>query len=177
MSICCVFSLGTCANTIPEQLHYRRHAAAEIIRKYTEVPVVQLVTELGTNGMSSDESEHEEGHGEATYGICSKPWRSKDLVVLLRALDAVHLRNRYQGAFTATPGGWPHFRRDTNCVSSRSAVQGLHTSCYNSSWCNKMMNEFERSELHALDGICELRLPEAIMQYVHCSPYPYTANH
>ncbi|KAI6018425.1 hypothetical protein EDC04DRAFT_2523962, partial [Pisolithus marmoratus] len=92
--------------------------------------VVNVVQQLGPAGMSSDESEHEVGHGERTYHITGKAWRSTTVTATLRVLDALHLGMRYQQQWNATAGAWPHLRMPSSQLSSRELPSGLPKNFY-----------------------------------------------
>lgn len=89
-----------------------------------------LVDALGVQGMSSDESDHETGQGQATYFIKKVPWRAALLHTWLRELDSLHLWVRYKLARSASAGSWPHFRVDGRKESVRNPVIGLPQNCY-----------------------------------------------
>ncbi|KAI5994645.1 hypothetical protein EDC04DRAFT_2515082, partial [Pisolithus marmoratus] len=91
---------------------------------------VNVVQQLGPAGMSSDESEHEVGHGERTYHITGKAWRSTTVTATLRVLDALHLGMRYQQQWNATAGAWPHLRMPSSQLSSREPPSGLPKNFY-----------------------------------------------
>lgn len=117
------------------KLHQRRRAVADAIQKEHHVRVLDVVLKLDVDGTSSDESDHESGHGEATYFILRKHWRSSEVTKTLRALDALHLANRYKDRHEATSGAWPHFRTThTSLYSRRLPVQRLPLNFYDSEW-------------------------------------------
>ncbi|KAI5986482.1 hypothetical protein EDD15DRAFT_2117710, partial [Pisolithus albus] len=91
---------------------------------------VDVVQQLGPAGMSTDESEHDVGHGERTYRITRKAWRSATVTATLRVLDSLHLRMRYQQQWTATAGAWPHLRMPSSRLSNREPPSGLPRNFY-----------------------------------------------
>lgn len=147
------------------QLFLRRYIIAKRLEKSRKLPLTSIITTLGAQGMSSDESDHEAGKGEATYHILQKPWRSSRLTVLLRALDALHLYFRYQGETHATPGAWPHFRVSSSMKSGRSATNGLPKGCYSLPWLQKR-TPFQLTALDVASDTFDLKLPSDIMKYV-----------
>jgi hypothetical protein len=104
---------------------------------YPDLPkrseAVHLVQSLGVHGMSSDESDHTEGNGEAVYKVLFKPWRNPMLVTWLRSLDGLHLHKAYRGS-DATAGMWPHVRVSSDLQDARPAIQGLPRNCYSDNW-------------------------------------------
>ncbi|KAI6167508.1 hypothetical protein EDD17DRAFT_1469239 [Pisolithus thermaeus] len=79
---------------------------------------VDVVQQLGPTGMSTDESEHDVRHGECTYRITCKAWRSATITAILHMLDALHLQMRYQQQWTATAGAWPHLHMLSSQLSN-----------------------------------------------------------
>jgi len=114
--------------------------------------------------MSSDESDHDAGKGEATYVIRRKSWRSKALTELLRTLDAFHLRERYNRASQASSGAWPHFRISGEEASMRAAVKGLSKNCYHATWLQDR-SPFQLAELAVVKTACDLTMPAHVMKY------------
>ncbi|EPS98044.1 hypothetical protein FOMPIDRAFT_117841 [Fomitopsis schrenkii] len=111
-------------------LFEQRRRVAMYVLGELESHALGLVDALGVQGMSSDESDHESGQGQATYFIKKVPWRSAPLHTWLRELDSLHLWVRYQMAHTASAGSWPHFRVDGTRESKRNPVLGLPQNCY-----------------------------------------------
>ena len=114
--------------------------------------------------MSSDESDHEAGRGEATYFIRTKPWRSPKVTVWLRTFDALHLRERYNGGFRASAGAWPHFRMVSKQMSQRPALKGLPKNCYDAGWL-RSRSAFQLLDLNTAEEF-NLKLDSDIMKYV-----------
>ncbi|KAI6153181.1 hypothetical protein BKA82DRAFT_3971387 [Pisolithus tinctorius] len=86
--------------------------------------------QLGPAGMSSDESEHDISHGEWTYRITRKAWRSATVTAMLHVLDALHLQAQYQQQWNATAGAWPHLRVPSSQLSNREPPLGLPKNFY-----------------------------------------------
>lgn len=111
--------------------------------------------------MSTDESDHPSGRGEATYIVSKKPWRSADVTKRLRTLDALHLRERYGGESRASAGAWPRFRTPHALrVSERPAVQSLPRSYYDEVFLGARPPAWR--ERHVLEEVCDLVVPVAI---------------
>ncbi|KAI6149224.1 hypothetical protein BKA82DRAFT_145545 [Pisolithus tinctorius] len=111
------------------QLYNRRLRVA--LRHSGSYPsAVSAVEQLGPAGMSSDESEHDVGHGERTYRITRKAWRSATVTATLHVLDALHLRARYQQQWNATAGAWPHLCVPSSQLSNREPPSGLPKNFY-----------------------------------------------
>ena len=123
-----------------------------------------MVQELGVPGMSSDESDHEAGSGEATYLITKKPWRANQVTAWLRALDALHLRARYQRQWRATAGAWPHLRLISDKLSERAPVEGLACNFYTQEFMGSLCPH-SLSELDVQDAI-DLDIPESLVKWV-----------
>ncbi|KAH9840938.1 uncharacterized protein C8Q71DRAFT_701912 [Rhodofomes roseus] len=137
----------------------RRHIAGTLISPRA----VELLDALGVHGMSSDESDHEAGRGEATYIIPAKQWRSPELQTWLRTLDSLHLFVRYRGGFKASQGGWPHFRVSSRNVSSAPAVTGLPVNCYAPSIL-KEYDSFKMKWLSPISKVIDLTHSDRIME-------------
>jgi hypothetical protein len=89
-----------------------------------------IVEHLGKDGMSSDESEHEDGDLQV-FRRKSMPWRA-DFGHEMQIID----QQRLTGASIFTPrGNKPAKRlRNANRESSRIAIEGLPRAFYNTSW-------------------------------------------
>ncbi|KAH9931480.1 uncharacterized protein B0H18DRAFT_872176 [Fomitopsis serialis] len=111
-------------------LFAQRRAITVYVLSDIEPRARDLVDALGVHGMSSDESDHELGEGQATYFIKNVKWRSPALLVWLRELDSLHLWVRYRAGFSASEGNWPHFRVDGRRNSLRPPIRGLPKNCY-----------------------------------------------
>src|ERR1700722_10465356 len=92
-----------------------------------------MLTYLGLDGMSSDESDHENGLPQ--YRILIKPWRHPALTPWLHVFDALHHQSRFRPVDRTTRGAQPHLR----VVSSKqdgnhAAVSQLPVNAYNPTW-------------------------------------------
>jgi hypothetical protein len=101
-----------------------------------------LVETLGKDGMSSDESEHEDGDVQV-FRLKKMSWRA-DVSHEMHIID----QQRLAGAANFTPrGSKPAKRfRNTNRESSRKAIEGLPRALYNSLWLNDQPPSFTVSD-------------------------------
>jgi hypothetical protein len=136
------------------------------IKQEFDVNVPKSLELLGVDGMSSDESDHAAGQGEATYFVLNKVWRSPKVTEWLRVLDALHLRDRYAGEFHASSGAWPHFRTPSDQSSQRPSVCDLPVNFYSPFWLSHR-TPFQRKQLRTT-GEVGLILPRAIKRLVGC---------
>lgn len=145
------------------QLYERRLLVGAKLKYEFQLNAVKVVKMLGVDGMSSDESDHESGEGEATYFASCKHWRSAEVTQYLHTLDAWHLRERYGGRFQATSGAWPHFRSPDPKISEREPVNKLPRNFYNAAWW-KGISAFEKGNIDCSEGTSNLRLPAAVIK-------------
>ena len=83
------------------------------------------------------------------------------MTAILRVLDALHLRERYGGARSASRGAWPHFRSPGMVESSASGPRnGLPENAYNSFWLSHLP-DWRQFELQVA-GKIDLKIPKAI---------------
>ncbi|KAG1775989.1 hypothetical protein EV702DRAFT_1046623 [Suillus placidus] len=101
-----------------------------------------LVETLGKDGMSSDESEHEDGEVQV-FRLKKMPWRA-DVDHEMHIID----QQRLAGAANFTPHGSKPAKRFRNAIqeSSRPAIKGLPRALYNSSWLNAQSPSFTVSD-------------------------------
>ncbi|KAG1779844.1 hypothetical protein EV702DRAFT_1043718 [Suillus placidus] len=101
-----------------------------------------LVETLGKDGMSSDESEHEDGEVQV-FHLKKMPWRA-DVDHEMHIID----QQRLAGAANFTPRGSKPAKRFRNAIqeSSRPAIEGLPRALYNSSWLNAQSPSFTVSD-------------------------------
>jgi len=144
------------------QLYSRRLQTAH---QYTEIKTqaTHMVQSLGLDGMSSDESDHEDHKGEATYYILHKDWRSCQITAWLRMLDSLHLRLRYRGEWRATAGSWPHFRTTHLKESTRPAINELPVNFYSRDWYGAR-STFMKGELKAKKQSVSLAIPSEYLK-------------
>lgn len=116
--------------------------------------------------MSSDESSHEDGHGEPTYIVVKRNWRSHELNEFLRVIDCLHLWGRYRGKWEASSGGWPHFRSTSlDTQSARPAVSKLSINCYGPNWLAGQ-NTFAIDMLSIVTQPFPLTFQQDVLEYV-----------
>ena len=101
------------------------------MRTKTLTKFVGLLSKLGTDGMSSDEEV-----GSNQYDVVAKVWRSTELVIWLRTLDALYRRSRENVKInTDRRGNDIHVRVPSGRINSRSrAVPGLPVNAYDPAW-------------------------------------------
>lgn len=155
---------------ISPQLYQRRWAIAQALQNEHHIPILDVILKLDVDGISSDESDHEVGHGEATYFILCKHWRSQEVTEALRTLDALHLATRYKGQYQATSGSWPHFRTyHATLRSRRPPVRHLPLNFYDPEW---YLNCREDSPLDYQDilpsSVSRIAIPPYIVRQVKC---------
>ncbi|KAF8877194.1 hypothetical protein BD779DRAFT_1429120, partial [Infundibulicybe gibba] len=103
-----------------------------------------IIQRLGTDGMSSDESEDEDAHIQAAarldnprFKILQPKWRAKPLTIWLRVIDSVHLISRRSGDKSAR-GAYPRLRisneRAPEFSKSKKFVKGLPKNAYDPVW-------------------------------------------
>ncbi|KAF8879037.1 hypothetical protein BD779DRAFT_1415952, partial [Infundibulicybe gibba] len=103
-----------------------------------------MIQRLGTDGMSSDESEDEDAHIQAAarldnprFKILQPKWRAKPLTIWLRVIDSVHLINRRSGDKSAR-GAYPRLcisdERAPEFSKSKKFVKGLPKNAYDPVW-------------------------------------------
>lgn len=108
-----------------------------------------MLTYLGVDGMSSDESDHDSGLPQ--YRILVKPWRNPVLAPWLRVFDALHRRSRFRPVDRATRGAQPHLRIvSSKQDGSRAAVTHLPKNAYNSIWLSNLP-DYDLRRLHPQD--------------------------
>ncbi|KAF9231762.1 hypothetical protein BU15DRAFT_55768 [Melanogaster broomeanus] len=150
------------------QLYIRRLHTAQLY--CGQIPdALRIVEELGLAGISSDESDHEPGHGQAAYNIIRKGWRSAEVTRILRTLDSLHLRARYREHWDATPGSWPHLRSMSLKSSSRAAVKGLPRNFYSESFLLSLSPEALCEIGPDEEDMVSLDIPEGTIAWVFCT--------
>ncbi|KAH6915891.1 hypothetical protein BKA70DRAFT_1216197 [Coprinopsis sp. MPI-PUGE-AT-0042] len=114
-------------------LYFRRLRAA---LNYEETArFARLVQLYGVDGMSTDESVHDEQDtGVPTYRVRAKKWRNRGATTIFRTLDAVHRNSRFQSHRVAGPGAQPHLRIGGPNQSSRRPVPKLPATLYCEDW-------------------------------------------
>jgi hypothetical protein len=92
-----------------------------------------LLTELGPEGMSSDESDLDDG-GRNEYRVRRMPWRSKEVERRLVQVDKD--RNTTNAYGNSRAGSQPRARTRRNAVkvSRRKATPGYPLNFYDKSW-------------------------------------------
>ncbi len=129
-----------------------------IATKYAETRVhAPMIQALGVNGMSSDESDHENDHQQ--YRIIVKRWRHPEVTPWLRVFDKLYHRYRLSGGDMQTlQGGFPHLRVESNISSDSHPVSRLPRNAYSSQW----LSSLNRLALQDL-------APHADYDFKHCT--------
>ncbi|KAI6033529.1 hypothetical protein PISMIDRAFT_13943 [Pisolithus microcarpus 441] len=127
------------------QLYNRRLRTAQC-HSGSYPSAVNVVQQLGPARMSSDESEHDVGHGELTYHITPKAWQSRSVMETLQVLDTLHLWMRYQQQWNVTTGAWPHLCVPSSRLSNREPLLGLPKNFYAQDYLSSLTAE-------GLDGL------------------------
>lgn len=113
------------------QLFVRRLiVCAQTPRLRPHVPILQR---LGVDGMSSDESDHDNGLPQ--FRVLTKAWRHPNLAPWLRVFDALHRQSRFRPIDQNTKGAQPHLRiASAKLDNRRAAVPQLPQSAYHPGW-------------------------------------------
>ncbi|OBZ77588.1 hypothetical protein A0H81_02217 [Grifola frondosa] len=123
-------------------LFYRRF---EVAANHTDLQRhLGILQDLGVDGMSSDESEHE--NGVIQYRVLIKSWRNPVLTPWLRTFDAAYRKDRLSGPSQSTRGAHPHLRLASQKVDLRAPVIRLPFNAYNYEWL-KGLSAFELESL------------------------------
>lgn len=100
--------------------------------------LLRLVNMLGQQGMSSDESESDDGMERRQKCLINVlPWRHRDLTPYLKRIDKdVNLQNQYghRRAGTQPRVRLRHSPQKQAALSKREAVPGLPFNFYDSTW-------------------------------------------
>lgn len=123
---------------------------------------VAMLTYLGVDGMSSDESDHENGLSQ--YRILVKPWRNPALAPWLRIFDALHRRSRFRPVARATKGAQPHLRVvSSKQDTSRAAVPQLPRNAYSPTW-HANLPAYDARKLQVKDADYDFSHSSAILE-------------
>ncbi|KAI0685142.1 hypothetical protein BC835DRAFT_1290945 [Cytidiella melzeri] len=110
-------------------------------------PHAPMLSWLGTDGMSSNESDVE--NGARIFRIKTLPWRNPDLILWLLGFNALHRKARYGPVDPRTRGAPPHERIDSGLVSSsRRAPPGLPENAYDNTFL-RYLPSWSRQDLSA----------------------------
>ncbi|KAK0488158.1 hypothetical protein EDD18DRAFT_1359844 [Armillaria luteobubalina] len=98
--------------------------------------VYEMLSLLGREGISSDESDAEGG----PYIVKRRTWRSEELTQLLDIIDSSYDRKNIYG--NARPGNRPHvrMRRRRATASERAPIRGLPLNFYDRDWYQLLTN-------------------------------------
>ena len=119
-----------------------------------------MLSKLGPDGMSSDESDHQGDSGIPQFRIMRKEWRSENMTPWLRAFDRLYRDSRFRTGqekgtenipYRYTLPGAPQARgrlQPGESTSNRRIVPCLPRNAYDERWM-QTLDEFEREELRA----------------------------
>ncbi|OBZ73045.1 hypothetical protein A0H81_07122 [Grifola frondosa] len=111
---------------------------------------LDILQTLGVDGISSDESDHE--NGVAQYRVLVKPWRNPMLTPWLRTFDTAYRRDRLNGGNQTTRGAQPHLRLASQKLDySRPAVPRLPYNAYEVKWLQNL-SQFDLESLLPTSG-------------------------
>ncbi|KAJ2911873.1 hypothetical protein MD484_g8539, partial [Candolleomyces efflorescens] len=113
-------------------LYFRRLQAAERFEDTRRH--IPMIAAYGWEGMSTDESDHENDTGGPDYGVLNKPWRHPNASACLRTLDCLHRDSRFKKNRRVTAGAHPHQRSLCNKLSLSPAVPKLPSALYDPTW-------------------------------------------
>jgi hypothetical protein len=145
------------------QLFERRLRAAE--RHPSTRRHVDMIKYLGVDGVSTDESDHENNRGVPQYLIVQKPWRNPTLSSWYRALDSLHRHLRFRPVRKATRGAQPHIRLPSSRIDgTRGEVAQLPINAYNERWLDTLTEEQRRGLYISMEPY-DFSHPQEIIQY------------
>ncbi|EIW54269.1 uncharacterized protein TRAVEDRAFT_132465 [Trametes versicolor FP-101664 SS1] len=141
----------------PPLFFRRRHVAM----KYPQLaPHLPMLEQLGVDGMSSDESDSQ--NGVKYYRILRKSWRPERVTLWVRGFDAVEAISRPSNA----RGNQPRKRmQSTKVDDSRDAVKGLPRNAYDATWYAKL-GDFAREDLCRSEETYSFDHCPAVWRYV-----------
>lgn len=130
---------------------------------YPSVQVNQAhIDKLGTSGHSEDETDAETKHLiRPRYKIKRCAWRSDQLTRYLRALDRLHIYNRFSAIAPRSPGNWPRERIPGSKIGTSGAVAGLPRNFYDAKWLSGLSKE-EVRRLKIQEIAVDLSIPDDV---------------
>lgn len=112
--------------------------------------------------MSGDESDHSGGHRR--YVVWKPNWRSDEVTLVLRMLDALALVSHWTSDGRPRPGKFPHVRIISDKVENRDPVRNLPSNFYAKDWLDQL-DQYERRELNIRKPV-NLVLPNRLLRCV-----------
>ncbi|KAJ2927300.1 hypothetical protein H1R20_g9793, partial [Candolleomyces eurysporus] len=114
-----------------------------------------MIAAYGWEGMSTDDSDHDNGSGEPDYGVLKKKWRHPDVSACLKTLDCLHRDSRFKKNRRVTAGAHPHRRSLCSKFSTSPPVPRLPSGLYDPAWLARqpdiMKEDLEITESAAYD--------------------------
>ncbi|PVF90950.1 hypothetical protein CPB86DRAFT_720344 [Serendipita vermifera] len=135
-----------------KQVHNRR---VKLLQHHGFQPeAIQVVNDLGVDGMSSEESDGEIGSTSRTFKIKRLRWRSRDITAFLHQVDELPTRNsENRNLFRLAPSR-TRVIKDIDSLN-RSAVGGLHKNIYDPDWLNQQ-DQRKKDELHPRESLFDI---------------------
>ena len=107
--------------------------------------LAQPIGILGSDGMSDDESDHDNGPrtGNRTFTVTSVWWRSKNpqFMAILELFDLLYMSTKFKRDGTPHPGNWPRVRirvDDRQPQNQGKPVPGLPENFYDNLWLQEL---------------------------------------
>jgi hypothetical protein len=136
------------------QLFQRRREIAKFyspLRKHLDI-----LDALGTNGMSSDESDVDPDSNRTTYTVVKPSWRHPDLHNWLKVFDQLHHRKHINSWSMDKRGAFTHIRAGSQKVREAvHAPSGLPINAYDPKWLDS------RESLYVRHVLCPKEEPYA----------------
>ncbi|KAF6751279.1 hypothetical protein DFP72DRAFT_495694 [Ephemerocybe angulata] len=130
-------------------LYFRRIKAA---RRYKETHRhVAMLRTYGVDGMSTDESVHDNGTGRPIYRIHCKRWRHPQATHCLRIFDALHRDSRFRPIRKTRPGAHAHNRVLSGIPSANPPPAGLPSALYCQDWLDRQ-NDVVKESLDIIES-------------------------
>ncbi|KAG2747845.1 hypothetical protein P692DRAFT_20848939 [Suillus brevipes Sb2] len=127
------------------------HRRLDVARAVSDLrPHVSMLTRIGPDGMSSDETANE--NDVPQYRILGRHWRSLEVTAWLRIFDAIYRHNRYGPAGTGSRGNNARMRFESMSMGHpQRAVRRLPRNAYRAEWYDGL-DQYDREELDRCEG-------------------------
>ncbi|PVF91566.1 hypothetical protein CPB86DRAFT_878443 [Serendipita vermifera] len=148
----------TAANQRARSLNRRKQVynrRAKLLQHHGFPPeAIEMVKDLGADGMSSEESDGEIGTTNRTFKIKRLRWRNRDITAFLHQVDELPTRNsENRNLFRLAPSR-TRIIKDIDSVN-RSAVRGLHKNIYDPDWLNQQ-DQRKKDELNPRESLFDI---------------------